>query len=787
MRALRVSHSAAVDDWRGRERALRALGVDVTLLSARRSHEGAGVVALTPRDGERVTGVATVGKHPALFLYDPRPIWRALGERWDVIDIHEEPFALATAEVLLLRRLRGNRAPVVLYTAQNLRKRYPIPFRWFERWALRSASGISACNSEAADIVAAKGFAGRARVIPLGIDPLLFHPARYASGARARATGGRGSSGASSRRRVLRSFSRHSSTTAVCALASPARGPSASTLLERAAELRVADRVRTGRSGPARGGRGLLPVGRRYRGPLAVDGHAGPSSSAASPSRPWRAVFRSSRATPALCPMSSRARGSSSPRPTRRRSPIALAAAAGPRQEELRDAGLLRAQRSARGMPSPATTSICTVQCGTRRLSCRDPTRRDHRRRLRLPRPAARGPRTGARAACHRRGQLVPARDRRPVRRARRALHRRRRQPRLRRRREPRARRSAAPRRRRAAAEPGCADRRPTRSQPLQARLLAEPDLASVAPVQVDESGHPARVEWPFPTPANAWREAIGLGRRQRGSRFVIGSVLLLRAEALAQVGGFDERFFLYAEETDWAYRAHLLGWRHRRRDGRARCARRRWHELRRPAPRSAFPRVAGALLPQALRRRSAGRRPGPRCGRVPWRALSFCPASAARGATTRGALSIGTRAGRVAPSPGIGGAADAHRADRSVHRARAAAYPGVAWNLDRELRALGATVESFTFDIAREGAIRSTIRRRRSGAASRGCGGSSGSGSRAPDERGATSPPVPTRSRSATAKCSRATSSSTTGACSGRCGRPAAPCGASFSTRSSR
>ena len=29
---------------------------------------------------------------------------------------------------------------------------------------------------------------------------------------------------------------------------------------------------------------------------------------------------------------------------------------------------------------------------------------------------------------------------------------------------------------------------------------------------------------------------------------------------------------------------------------------------------------------------------------------------------------------------------------------------PGVAWNLERELRALGATVESFTFDMAREG-----------------------------------------------------------------------------------
>ena len=112
----------------------------------------------------------TWGRHPALFVYDPRPLWRALGETYDVIDVHEEPFALATAEVLLLRWLRRNRAPVVLYTAQNLQKRYPPPFRWLERSALRHASGISACNSAAARIAESKGFAGRARVIPLGVD-----------------------------------------------------------------------------------------------------------------------------------------------------------------------------------------------------------------------------------------------------------------------------------------------------------------------------------------------------------------------------------------------------------------------------------------------------------------------------------------------------------------------------------------------------------------------------------------------------------------------------------------
>ncbi len=96
----------------------------------------------------------------------------------------------------------------------------------------------------------------------------------------------------------------------------------------------------------------------------------------------------------------------------------------------------------------------------------------------------------------------------------------------------------------------------------LQRFLHDRPDLACAAPTQVDqEGGSAARVGWPFPTPLGAWVEAFGLGRLRRGDTFVIGSVLLLRAEALAAVGDFDERFFLYAEETDWQRRAVELGW----------------------------------------------------------------------------------------------------------------------------------------------------------------------------------------------------------------------------------
>lgn len=170
MRVLRVSHSAVVTAWRGRERALRARGVTVRTLSARRWAEGGRDVDLAPQPGEDVVGVATAGRHPHVFLYDPRPIWRALGEEWDVLDLHEEPAALATAEILLLRALRRNRTPYVLYSAQNLAKRYPPPFRWWERRALRGAGAVSVCNAEAGDVLRAKGLTVPAHVIGLGVD-----------------------------------------------------------------------------------------------------------------------------------------------------------------------------------------------------------------------------------------------------------------------------------------------------------------------------------------------------------------------------------------------------------------------------------------------------------------------------------------------------------------------------------------------------------------------------------------------------------------------------------------
>ena len=88
--------------------------------------------------------------------------------------------------------------------------------------------------------------------------------------------------------------------------------------------------------------------------------------------------------------------------------------------------------------------------------------------------------------------------------------------------------------------------------------------VGALSPGLVDPvDGARSRVRWPFPTPGRMWREAFGLTRLALPpGEFCVGAVLLLRAEARADVGAFDERFFLYAEEADWQRRMVAAGWR---------------------------------------------------------------------------------------------------------------------------------------------------------------------------------------------------------------------------------
>lgn len=67
--------------------------------------------------------------------------------------------------------VRGN--GTAMYTAQNIFKRYPWPFRYLEERAFQRVSAFYPCSSEAAQVIRDKGFKGPSIVIPLGVSPVV--------------------------------------------------------------------------------------------------------------------------------------------------------------------------------------------------------------------------------------------------------------------------------------------------------------------------------------------------------------------------------------------------------------------------------------------------------------------------------------------------------------------------------------------------------------------------------------------------------------------------------------
>ena len=114
------------------------------------------------------------------------------------------------------------------------------------------------------------------------------------------------------------------------------------------------------------------------------------------------------------------------------------------------------------------------------------------------------------------------------------------------------------------------------------AKLVAvarrRPDAGAVGPRLVNPDGTLQRSAWPFPAAGRLLLEAFGLHlllRRlglledlgtwrhdeERPVDFLVGACLLLRTQAIADVAGFDEGFWLYGEESDLMRRMSARGW----------------------------------------------------------------------------------------------------------------------------------------------------------------------------------------------------------------------------------
>ncbi len=109
----------------------------------------------------------------------------------------------------------------------------------------------------------------------------------------------------------------------------------------------------------------------------------------------------------------------------------------------------------------------------------------------------------------------------------------------------------------------------------LLAELDAHPKAAVVGPKLTCESGNPQVSTQNFPTVKQEFARHLApiagaIGIKDMGTDqpvqssavdWISGACMLMRRDALEDIGLLDESFFLYYEETDWCKRAGEAGW----------------------------------------------------------------------------------------------------------------------------------------------------------------------------------------------------------------------------------
>ena len=152
-------------------------GLDLTLLVPRRWPERAGqmVKAEGPvAQSYRLVKACTLFTGFYYIYVYPTLLFQLLRYKPDIIYCYEEAHTFISAYVLFMRRLFFRRATVLLYAAQNIKKRYPPPFTMFERYCFRRADAILACGTSVALTLRSKGYLRTLHVVPLPTDTEVF-------------------------------------------------------------------------------------------------------------------------------------------------------------------------------------------------------------------------------------------------------------------------------------------------------------------------------------------------------------------------------------------------------------------------------------------------------------------------------------------------------------------------------------------------------------------------------------------------------------------------------------
>lgn len=177
MRVVMVSKALVVGAYQRKAEEIARLGVELTVLTppSWRDSRGEQVATAHYTAGYAFRTIPIRFNGQFHLHYYPTLARELQKLRPAILHFDEEPYNLAT----WLGVRAGVRCGAVptFFTWQNLEKRYPPPFRWFEQSVYRRTPIAIAGNQEAQTILQRKGYTGAVAVIPqFGVDPDLFAP-----------------------------------------------------------------------------------------------------------------------------------------------------------------------------------------------------------------------------------------------------------------------------------------------------------------------------------------------------------------------------------------------------------------------------------------------------------------------------------------------------------------------------------------------------------------------------------------------------------------------------------
>lgn len=167
-----VSHACYVAAYRRKLEEMAATGrVELTLVVPPYWKAGGKKAVLEPgcsRGYQMIVENPVLNGHHHLHFY-PHLADHVARLKPDLLHIDEEPYDFVTFHALRVAGRAGVKA--LFFTWQNIYRRFPPPFSFFEGYALRHSHGAIAGNREAADILRRKGFQGHLFEIPqFGVD-----------------------------------------------------------------------------------------------------------------------------------------------------------------------------------------------------------------------------------------------------------------------------------------------------------------------------------------------------------------------------------------------------------------------------------------------------------------------------------------------------------------------------------------------------------------------------------------------------------------------------------------